>query len=513
MPIELKKESIQVNTLLCHKKLEVVLEGDTIVPDTKPDILRVLQLDGNAVLGRSDIQAGRVIFTGKCDFSVLYRPDMESVSVKAMPISLPFNHIEEIARLDPAMPSQAMCEISHIEYELINSRKISVRAVVTIDFKAYDTVDLQVCQGAEGENIQCRQKSMNAYYITACQSLDLSVAEQLEIPSGKCAILEMLKVDAKVMCQDIKTINNKIVAKGSLGVCLLYLADDSDCTPSFMEYEIPFTEVLDVSGISDGEDCEFKLCVKDIYYDLDQNDEGELRIINCEISLIAMVKAVDSMKFDVIEDCYCPGFALSTQTAPAVVDEIITASQNQVSIRESCTLPEGYPPIMQVYNILSSAFLEEMVQEGTKVTFNGILDANILYFSTDDGAGVYSFSRQIPFSETVDCPDGPVTCDFTADITHADFSFVNAAEIDLRANINTKMILYRQNQMQLICDVTLSEAEAMDRPSIIIYFAQKGDTLWSVAKRYGTTIADILLANAMEEEVPLKPGMQLIIPR
>ena len=67
--------------------------------------------------------------------------------------------------------------------------------------------------------------------------------------------------------------------------------------------------------------------------------------------------------------------------------------------------------------------------------------------------------------------------------------------------------------MQLISDVTLSEAEAMDRPSIIIYFAQKGDTLWSVAKRYRTTIADILLANAMEEEVPLKPGMQLIIPR
>ena len=49
-------------------------------------------------------------------------------------------------------------------------------------------------------------------------------------------------------------------------------------------------------------------------------------------------------------------------------------------------------------------------------------------------------------------------------------------------------------------------------PSIVLYFVQKDDTLWDIAKRYHTKTEYIEELNG-ENCKNLKPGNQLLIPR
>ena len=45
----------------------------------------------------------------------------------------------------------------------------------------------------------------------------------------------------------------------------------------------------------------------------------------------------------------------------------------------------------------------------------------------------------------------------------------------------------------------------------VIYMVQPGDTLWKIAKRYRTTVEDILAINEIENPDLIYPGQKLLI--
>ena len=47
----------------------------------------------------------------------------------------------------------------------------------------------------------------------------------------------------------------------------------------------------------------------------------------------------------------------------------------------------------------------------------------------------------------------------------------------------------------------------------MIYYTRKGDTLWKIAKRFGSTMDDIIRVNKIENPDVILPGQQLFIPR
>ena len=46
-----------------------------------------------------------------------------------------------------------------------------------------------------------------------------------------------------------------------------------------------------------------------------------------------------------------------------------------------------------------------------------------------------------------------------------------------------------------------------------MYIVKKDDTLWKIAKRYGSTVEDIARVNNIENVDELQVGRQLFIPR
>ena len=46
-----------------------------------------------------------------------------------------------------------------------------------------------------------------------------------------------------------------------------------------------------------------------------------------------------------------------------------------------------------------------------------------------------------------------------------------------------------------------------------MYIVKKGDTLWKIAKKYGSTIEDIVRTNGIEDENMIYPDEKLYIPR
>ena len=49
--------------------------------------------------------------------------------------------------------------------------------------------------------------------------------------------------------------------------------------------------------------------------------------------------------------------------------------------------------------------------------------------------------------------------------------------------------------------------------SVVIYFVQKGDTLWKIAKEFRSTVDKIVKINNIEDENKISIGQKLYIPK
>ena len=61
--------------------------------------------------------------------------------------------------------------------------------------------------------------------------------------------------------------------------------------------------------------------------------------------------------------------------------------------------------------------------------------------------------------------------------------------------------------------MTEEENRELSKYSMVIYFVKPNDTIWNIAKRFGSTVDDIVRVNGIENPENIQVGKQLFIPR
>lgn len=59
----------------------------------------------------------------------------------------------------------------------------------------------------------------------------------------------------------------------------------------------------------------------------------------------------------------------------------------------------------------------------------------------------------------------------------------------------------------------MEEDDEMEDYSVVIYVVKAGDTLWKIARRFGSTVDDIARVNGMENPNKLNAGEKIYIPK
>ena len=99
------------------------------------------------------------------------------------------------------------------------------------------------------------------------------------------------------------------------------------------------------------------------------------------------------------------------------------------------------------------------------------------------------------------------------EITSQDFVIQEGGTINCNININIETSIFRINNNKLINNVEEGEKREEQDYSIVIYIVKKGDTLWNIAKEFGSTVEDIVKANGIENPDVIQIGEKLYIPK
>jgi len=124
-----------------------------------------------------------------------------------------------------------------------------------------------------------------------------------------------------------------------------------------------------------------------------------------------------------------------------------------------------------------------------------------------------SFKQDIPFNQTNDIEgiDSNMYCDSRVQIERMNFSLRTPDEIEFKATVNGWVRVYDEIKVNVVVDIEEVEGLSDDQSGMFVYFVKQGDTLWSIAKQYNTTIDNILRFNDLSDGENLEIGKRIII--
>lgn len=516
MSLELDTRNIQINEPLKAANVRTVVDTDIIVPDSKPDVLNILQVNAISSVTEKYVQRDNITVSGIIDYTILYSGDEEKVHVKSINFRTPFSQQIEVQGVESDMFNYIKSEVRHIEYHIQNSRKINIKSVVSLDTSVIDSVVAPVISGISSDSsIPVKNDVIRAFNLSVLSENSFEVEDIIKVPGANPNIDDILKSDIRLDSSDMKIVNNKVVAKGSVVVNTLYTCDDDIY---YMENEIPFTEVMDVEGITSDMHSEIEYSVTSASFELEQNENGENSGIYVKISVSSLIRAYEDEQFDVVSDVYSPDYELSVSKKSININEIIDTSNASCTVNDTISLNPGMPSMVKIYNFISSPYIEKAYIEDGSAVVDGYISTQLLYLSDNDQSPVYCMKKNVPFSHrcAVSGDTSGAKVNATVHAEHSGYTFTSPKDADVRIALRINVNVVKEQKTEVITDINVNEDAPIDKtsqPGIVIYFAEESDTLWDIAKKYHTTISEIASVNKIDENERLKNRQQLLIPK
>ena len=506
--MEIKNENLSVCSGICRTKSNFTAECDVIVPDSKPDILKVLQISARPKVTSCETRSGRVVVSGSISFNILYLADNEEKCVKSITSSCEFSHPVRDNSIGEAMLTFADVDVSELGCNVANCRKLTLRASLCMNVRVYSCYNLDVITDIEGA---CTKKATLSSGVICAHAQDsTTITDSFSLSNGKAPIVEILKADGQITDSELKVIDDKAIIKGNMRVTVLYR---SESKIEHAQTEVSFAHILEADGIRSDMDCEHCVKLLDISANATENTDGNMCVIDISSELFFRVIARSTLSMDCVIDAYLPHGNLQCKTSPISVDNIDTQINRDVDFKEHFSLPSSLPAIGSIYQVVARPFTESCITEGGKIRVSGYTEIYLLYLSSDESSPVYSYKTNVDFSVAFDSPGCTITPVASCKLLNVSYTINSENSVEVRGTLDVGVECIHTTETDIIYSVENVEYVPTARPSIIVSCVCGGRTLWDIAKEYLVSPEDILAANALEKESDIQSGAALIIPK
>ena len=514
---ELVREQVFLDQSVGSEIVQVMLEGDLIVPDVKPDMALLLQTEEQILIDRTEAGSDRVNYMGRLNLSVLYVAKSSDKSVHSISLSRGLDDFVNLDGVTKDMWVRAKATIANIDYRVVNDRKVNYRAIVNVSISAErsDAHEMVVHINDVPDN-QLLKTSLNLNRTVENRVDRFVVKEQILLPASKPSVREVLQVTAGITNQEIRLSNGRVNLSGELALTTLYRGDTDDSLIEFIESELPFNGPIDISGARDDMTADVMLQILDNHVNLRPDEDGEDRVLEVEISVGVEMKVYSTETFPVLEDAYIINTQLTLAKTSVRYPRLVCINRNQTPVKEVVTLGSGVPDMLQVFRVKGNAHIDDVKIIEDKIIVEGAINTDILYVAESDSTPLASFRTVIPYRQVIEAKGATPSMSVDVDISidNGTFNMLSPRETETRFLLTFNTRVMEQEETRIIRDIEFTEidpATIADQASMTVYIVQNGDTLWKIAKRYNTPLDELLSVNEIENSGKINPGQKLLI--
>lgn len=509
MAIETGKDSLVLNRIIDQKTDTILVEEDCIVPDIKPDILNVISTSGVVCIYKKEIIDGKIKLDGCINTYIMYLADTQDEStVRGLNTNLDFSQTIDMEKAESSMNLDTNLVLKGLDCKVLNGRKIHVKAMIEIETKVSSNETIEYIKDIHSLNdLQLLSKGFRINSLVGNGSTKIYAKDTFNIDEID-NLVEVMKTDLKIINKDTKVSYNKVLIKADLETKILYLTEDNRI--NVVEGRIPIMGFIDLPNIGEEHNCDVKYEIKNLIIKPNNVEEHSIYI---EAEIEVYCEAYENKELEMIQDLYSPTVSLNFTKKQVRVIGQKESRQQVCSIREKEMLPEIGP--RKIYDVEVYPIIDKQNILNGRILYEGEVELNFIYASgTTSGVETKQISIPFNFSMDFDGIKSEMNVDTIVEISLQDFVVLPDESIDIKVDLTFTAISSKDSSLSIIDAIQETEENRnLCQYSMVIYFVKPGDTLWNIAKRFGSTVNDIARVNGIEDVDNLQVGRQLFIPR
>ena len=505
MAINIEKQTMSLNKIIARNSLVAWIEQDILVPDTKPDVMKIIGVEAVPFVGNVEVVDSGVRVTGEIAYYIIYRA-MEKDKTRGISMTYPFSQTINVPDAKKGMNARVTADVRNIIYSLPNERKVAIKTEVVFKYVVREAGNIELIQGMNNdEDIETKSSQDVFYNVISTKQEILDAKEDIVLPENTPKIGEILRVSSNITNTDYKVSYNKILVKGDITVEMLYL--EAGDTENIFTYTtaIPFTGMIEFDNISENYRFDIKYTLRNLELVL-----GENNMLTISAEVLADATMFEETKVDYVNDFYSTNSNLNYDKSEVAVIKNKEKITKQINVKDNIGITDDKNRIL-TYNI-GTGHLNTKVS-GSNLYVDGPLKVNVTFENKDTGV-VDAKTYDLLIDTTI--PLGKEVNEDNVDVTIAvENKMVTVQNGNVEANVTLNIIAEVENidKITIIGNIEQENLNPEDFDSMYMYIVKKGDNLWSIAKKYKTTVDKIANVNNILDENKIDIGQKLLIIR
>ena len=512
MELKLNREALCLNEVVYDGISEQSVEMDYILPDYYPDIFKILKCQLTPQVISYNTASDKLIYDVVVRIKVLYLAQ-ESNQVKCIEQRYTYSKTLDLKKSCDNPLVTIVPKLDYCNCRAISERRLDIRGAVSCKVKVSCTGEQNIVSDACGLGVQTRKLQLGYAGSKIYTQKQFTIREEIELSDSKPSAFSILRHDAVANVSDFKIISNKIIIKGDAKVTMLYSAsDEGDIdTLEATQAQIQLSQIVDLNGVSDEFECfvDMNVVTSDLTIKTDEN--GDSRIIACEIVICAICVAHKMTNVEVVSDAYSTEYSCRYSTIPLKTEMIPTIIDKTFMVKSSAEHNEGdINAVCDVWCSISNVVTRASSEN--EIIVSGTLNTCIL--AKSDEGPIYLEKSDI-FDHSIDVDNLSRDSNFlpTVKVVSCSYSLASNNTVEIKAEVGIKGCLYEVKTVDGIDEITVDTNKPKERDlsyALKIYYADEGEGVWDIAKRYNTSVEAIMEENELEGEVLEQRGMLLI---
>ncbi|MBO5199715.1 MAG: DUF3794 domain-containing protein [Clostridia bacterium] len=387
--------------------------------------------------------------------------------------------------------------------------KITVTGKICVRIKVIKYKESEVICDIDDDDFEKLNSSVQATIPMGRGEKNLILEEEVAIGNGQPDVDCLLRCCAEAVVEETKIVGSKVMVKGNVRIYVLYKPCEGTRPRSFEE-SFPFSQLLDVENINDDCKCEGRAEV--IFFELTpETSDDAVRSFNALMKICVSAWCYCDNEIPVILDAY------STKLHCMPVQEDFTFRKLKEKVNERYIVKKQIEftdgAIGSVIDMWCDSRVDRCKFDIEGMKLSGSVTANILVF---DCEGVPECHEKTIDFEYIYKPEAQLCtpdANVSVKVAHCSYTITGENTLAISAEIIISAAIYDNEKIALLSGIEEApEGSAPDfSGSIVLYFANEGERIWDIARRYNSSVCEIKELNNITADC-LESCKKIIIP-
>ena len=509
MELTLNHESICINEVVYDGVLEQPVELDYMLPDYNQGIFKVLKCRLTPKIASKRVSGDKLILDGMVYIKVIYIAE-ETNQIRSIEQKMPFSKTADLKEAAQNPRISINLRTDYVNCRVVNPRRLDIRGAVSCKMSVTELKTEQLLTDAKGMGTQLQKRKFSTGLDLKTTDKQFTIHEEFDIPAG-ASIDSILNCVAAATAGEHRVIANKVVVKGEISLRILYALADDENPLKLMEQSVPVSQIVDLQGVDDEYGCAIKFDVISVELEPKHDTDGNANMIAASISLIVGCEAYKNKEIQVVTDMYSTGYESTLSVKNINTQKMLGVIRENSSIKQMLELGEQ---VIDVYEVHCNIKNINVAYAAETFTVTGEMEVNALCCDNDHIPCNIDRTVPIEIKLSHNFTDEGINFNCGIVIIAIEYTLAGTDKIEVRCQAVVSGEVFCGNKTDVVMGINIDEQKpkAKDNSALTIYYADEGERVWDIAKRYNTSINAIINENTLESE-KLKQRDMLLIPR